>query len=81
MAVAGYLAYESRRKHLEAYEKLREFLRICSWCKKVCFTDPQTGEERWLPFEEYMALEHNSTSSHGICPDCYRRLDIYSDTN
>ncbi|HEY4743740.1 MAG TPA: hypothetical protein VIH45_03720 [Desulfuromonadaceae bacterium] len=81
IVIAGYFAYESRRRHLEAYEKLRRFLRICSWCRKVCFTDPDTKEEKWVTFEEYMALEHKSTSSHGICPDCYRRMDIYSDSN
>ena len=80
-AIAGYFAYESRRRHLEEYEKLIKFLRICSWCRKICFTDPETKEEKWVPFEEYMALEHKSTSSHGICPECYRRMDIYSDSN
>jgi hypothetical protein len=80
IGTASYLAYESRRRHLEEYAKLQSFLRICSWCKKICFTDPETKEEKWVAFEEYMALEHKLTSSHGICPDCYRRLDIYSDS-
>ena len=79
IGLAGYLSYESRRRHLKEYEKLKKFLRICSWCKKICYTDPQTKEEKWITFEEYLALEHKLTSSHGICPECFNRLDIYSD--
>ena len=80
IGIACYFAYESRRRHLEEYEKLKKFLRICSWCKKICFTDPETKEEKWITFEEYMALEHKHISSHGICPECFRRMDIYSDS-
>ena len=79
IAVAGYIAYESRRRHLEEFNKLQKFLRICAWCKKICFIDPETKEEKWATFEEYMELEHKFTSSHGICPECYHHVELYSD--
>lgn len=79
IGIAGYFAYESRRRHLEEYNKLKKFLRICAWCKKICVTDPETKEDKWVTFEEYMKLEHKFTSSHGICPGCYHHLNIYSD--
>ena len=81
VGAALYLAYESRRRHLEEYERLKKFIRICAWCKKVCFTDPETKEEKWVTFEEYMKLAHKFTASHGICKDCYHRMDLYSDAD
>ncbi len=79
IVIASYSAFESRRRHLKEYKELKKFLRICAWCKKVCLTDPETKEDKWVSFEEYMKLEHKLTSSHGICPGCYHRMDIYSD--
>jgi len=79
IGIASYFAYESRRRHLEEYDKLKKFLRVCAWCKKICITDPETKEEKWVTFEEYMKLEHKFTSSHGICPGCYHYMNIYSD--
>jgi len=68
---ACYFAYESRRRQLMELEKLKSFLKVCAWCKKVCVTDADTKEDKWIHFEEYMVLEHKLKSSHGICPDCY----------
>jgi hypothetical protein len=42
IGAAAYFAYESRRKHLDEYDKLKKFIRVCSYCKKVCITDPDT---------------------------------------
>ena len=75
IGISAYFAYESRRKHLEEYAKLKKFLRVCSYCKKVCITDPDTKEEKWVDFEEYMALEHHSKSTHGRCPHCSDLID------
>ncbi len=79
IAVGCYLAYESRRRQQEEYNKLRQFLRVCAWCKKISVTDTETGEEKWLGFEEYMSREHKSTSSHGICPACFQQMNKHSD--
>lgn len=79
IGIAVYFAYESRRRHLEEFNKLKNFLRICAWCRKTCYTDPETMEEKWVTFEEYMKLEHKFSASHGICPGCYHNVNIYSD--
>ena len=71
IAVACYVAYDSRRRHLEELEKLKSFLKVCAWCRKVCVTDAETNEDKWILFEDYMVLEHKLKSSHGICPECY----------
>jgi len=74
IGIACYFAYDSRQRHLEELEKLKSFLKVCAWCKKVCVTDPETKEARWINFEEYIALEHKQKSSHGICPVCFEKV-------
>jgi ABC-type polysaccharide/polyol phosphate export permease len=66
-----YYAYESKRKHLEEYSQLKKFIRVCSWCKNVCITDPDTLEYEWISFEKYISLEHKTRSPQGKCPHCY----------
>jgi hypothetical protein len=45
---------------------LREFLPICSYCKKV-----RDDQNYWSQIENYIS-EHTSTKfSHSICPECY----------
>ena len=45
---------------------LREFLPICTYCKKV-----RDDQNFWSQIENYIS-EHTSTKfSHGICPECY----------
>ena len=73
VAFASYAAYESRRRQLAELEKLKNFLKVCAWCRKICVTDTVTKEDKWILFEEYMVLEHKLKSSHGICPDCYEK--------
>src|SRR5438093_13720833 len=41
---------------------LEQFVRVRAWCRKVLVN------EQWVPFEEYMRIEHDVDSSHGICP-------------
>lgn len=46
---------------------LREFLPICSYCKKV-----RDDQNYWSQIEHYIS-EHTGTKfSHSICPDCYK---------
>ena len=70
IAFSAYYAYESRRKHLEELDKLKKYLKVCSMCKNVCIIAPDTQEDKWVTFEEYIALEHNFKSSHVMCPRC-----------
>lgn len=43
---------------------LEDLIRVCAWCRKV-----NVGEE-WVSFEDYMKLQHDVKSTHGICPTC-----------
>jgi len=46
---------------------LEEFLRVCSWCRKVCH-----GNE-WIEMEKYLKSKFATKTSHGMCPDCLRQ--------
>ena len=66
-------------RHLEqALSKIRileSFLSICANCKKIRFSDSNaTKKESWQSIESYIT-EHTTTKfSHGICPDCMKKL-------
>ena len=52
---------------LWVFRRLRfydDFIRVCAWCRKV-----EVAEE-WVTFEDYMKLQHDVKSTHGICPTC-----------
>ncbi len=52
------------KKLLKRLHYLEEFLRICSWCRKVC----HNGE--WMTVDEYFNSKFATRTSHGMCPEC-----------
>jgi hypothetical protein len=52
------------RRLLRRLHELEEFLLVCSWCRKV------GHEGQWLTMEEYFGSKFETTTSHGICPEC-----------
>ncbi|HEX3624311.1 MAG TPA: hypothetical protein VH280_02690 [Verrucomicrobiae bacterium] len=55
------------RRLLKRLHHLEEFLRICSWCRKVCH------DEEWLGLEDYFNSKFATRTSHGMCPDCLKK--------
>ncbi len=47
---------------------LREFLPICSYCRKV-----RDDQNYWSQIENYLSDHTNTKFSHGICPECYQK--------
>ena len=47
---------------------LGKFLRLCAWCRKV------GHKGKWLKLEEYFEEDFRIQTTHGMCPDCLRRL-------
>jgi hypothetical protein len=61
---------ESRVKEALADVKvLRGFIPICASCKKM-----RDDQGFWTRLEEYLTVHSEASLSHGICPDCARRL-------
>jgi hypothetical protein len=55
---------------------LEGFIPICANCKKIKNTDDQ-----WEHIEQYITKHSLAQFSHGICPDCTRKLypELYKD--
>jgi len=55
---------------------LEGFMSICANCKKI-----KTAEDQYEQIEEYITRHSLAQFSHGICPDCARKLypELYAD--
>jgi PAS domain S-box-containing protein len=50
------------------------FLSLCAWCKRIL---DQTGS--WQQLDTYIESRSKIHFTHGICPDCLRKLDAGED--
>ncbi|MFA7347383.1 MAG: hypothetical protein WCZ86_06455 [Desulfurivibrionaceae bacterium] len=57
------------QKAMQEVKVLSGFLPICASCKKI---RDDTGY--WNQIEEYISKHSNALFSHGICPDCVKKL-------
>ena len=53
---------------------LEGFIPICANCKKI-----RNSQDQWEQMEKYITEHSLAQFSHGICPDCAKKL--YSDLN
>jgi len=55
---------------------LEGFIPICANCKKI-----RNEKDQWEQMEKYIAQHSLAQFSHGICPDCARKLypEFYKD--
>ncbi len=56
-------------------QRLEGLLPVCSSCKRIRVDPPQPGRpDRWVSLEDYIRTATAIQFSHGICPECIRRL-------
>ena len=48
---------------------LEGLLRVCAWCRKVGYAG------KWMLLEEYFAEGLHVGTTHGVCPDCLKKLE------
>ncbi|MFC1477386.1 PAS domain-containing protein [candidate division KSB1 bacterium] len=60
------------QKALDEVRTLKEFIPMCSHCKKI-----RNDEGFWEQVESYITKETGSHFSHGICPEC--KDELYGD--
>jgi CheY-like chemotaxis protein len=60
---------ERLQQTLTEIRTLRGMISICSSCKKI-----RDDEGHWDQMESYIGKRTNAVFSHGICPDCAKRL-------
>ena len=57
------------RKALSEVKQLSGFLPICASCKKI-----RDDEGYWNQIESYISAHSEAQFSHGICPECVKKL-------
>jgi hypothetical protein len=55
------------KRLLKRLHYLEDFIRMCGWCRKVCYQ----GE--WLTLEKYLNSKYAVHTTHGMCPDCLKQ--------
>lgn len=58
------------QRALEQIHTLEKFLPICSYCKKI-----RDDANHWHPLEKYISDRTQAKFSHGICPECSKKMD------
>lgn len=58
------LVHLTTARLLKRLHELENYLRVCSWCRKV------GSRDEWLTIEEYFDTRFRTDTSHGICPAC-----------
>jgi len=48
---------------------LEGFLRICAWCRKI------NHDDRWSSMEDYFMSGFDTRTTHGMCPECFKKLN------
>jgi hypothetical protein len=63
---------------LDQINVLSGLLQICASCKRI-----RDEHQTWQPLESYIQAHSEAKFSHGVCPDCLRKLypDYYSPMN
>jgi hypothetical protein len=67
LVVWGVVFLFTRRLLAHLYY-LEGFLRVCAWCRKV------GHGEKWLPLEKYFEEGFDIETTHGVCPECFRKM-------
>jgi hypothetical protein len=62
-------AVAEREKVLEEIRILRGLLPICASCKKI-----RDDKGLWTQIESYIKAHSEASFSHGICPECAKKL-------
>jgi PAS domain S-box-containing protein len=61
---------EELRNALADIKTLRGMLPICAWCKKI-----RDDRGYWNQIEEYISDHSDARFTHGICPECQKKLE------
>ena len=69
VAVIGAIVILLTRRLLLRLHYLERFLRVCAWCRKI------GHQEQWMPVEDFFRQGLHIETTHGMCPDCLRKLE------
>ena len=65
------------REAILRIQRLSHMLTLCAWCRRV------SANGEWISIDQFLQQRKNTTSSVGLCPDCYgkRATDAYKSQN
>ena len=70
LSIIGELA-----ESLQHIRKLEGILPICASCKKIRLEErPSEEQAAWVPIDSYISDRTDTRFSHGICPECRKKL-------
>jgi len=49
-------------------QHLEHMLRVCAWCRRI------GHKNKWLRMEDFFAQGYNVYTTHGMCPDCLKKV-------
>lgn len=64
------IALEEKELARREVKHLQELLPMCSWCRRV-----RDDSDYWFRVEDYLSQHSDIKFTHGVCPDCFTRLD------
>ena len=67
LELAGHVV--ELEKALAEVKQLKQFIPICAYCKKI-----RDDDNYWQQIEQYISSQLDTKFSHGICPDCYKKI-------
>lgn len=69
LIVENAKALHDRAEALMHVKRLQGMLPICASCKKI-----RNDKGYWTEIESYLSMHTDAEFSHGLCPDCIRKL-------
>ena len=64
-----WMVFALTRRLMAHLHYLEGFLRVCAWCRKV------GNAEEWMRLEEYFARGFQIETTHGMCPECLKKME------
>jgi hypothetical protein len=64
----GSITLVLTKRLLNRLHYLEGYLRICAWCRRL------DSDGVWVPVEQYFTDQFSLESTHGICPECAKKM-------
>ena len=61
--------FDELEKAMKEIKQLRGILPMCAWCHKI-----RDDDNYWQQVDDYLSNHTAADISHGICPDCYKKM-------
>ena len=55
------------REAIHRIQHLSHMMTMCAWCRRVAI------DGDWISIDQFLQQRKNTTSSVGVCPDCYAK--------